>query len=245
MLAPNNQPHPTSLHSMHKQTMVLSLYYLPLLLITGVQSRECGANSEGCETLFRAFEDALLANGSNLFNLRRLFYPPSSQLPELANITYYVKLGSVAMSGELKCDESVNLSYLDTGVRYGWTTIGIYTFIHPALLNQLQVQLPFAIMKIYGEKDTLTGIEPFLWDGFSRLPSAEIYLNILSAENVTCAPPFSQVDEILRTITSLVRNHVLIKLMLQCPFSYTAEILCTIRKEAWYWMASYRCLLCS
>ena len=192
------------------------LLYLFLLLITQCQSRECepnSTNSEACETLFRAFEDALLANGSNLYNLRRLFYPPSSQLPELANITYYVKLGSAA-SGESAeapyngCEESVDVSYLDTGIRYGWTTIGIYTFIHPALLNQLQVQLPFAIMKINMRSNTMPDIEPFLWDGYSHLPSAGIHLNVL---NLTCPPPLTQVDKILKTITSLVRNHVLIK----------------------------------
>ena len=179
------------------------------------QSRECGpnsANGQACEILFRTFEDALLANGSNLYNLRRLFYPPSSQLPELANITYHVKLSSAASGGSAElpyeCNESVDVSYLsDAGIRYGWTTIGIYTFIHPALLNQLQVQLPFAIMKINMESNTTA--DPFLWDGYSLLPSADIHLNILS-DNLTCPPPMSQVDEILRTVTSLVRSHIMI-----------------------------------
>ena len=208
------------------------LLWLSLLLITGVEychsSSECGPNSEACESLFRAFENALLANGSNLYNLRRLFYPPSSQSPDLANITYYVKFSSTASGGTTdlpykECDES-DASYLDTGVRYGWTTIGIYTFIHPALLNQLQVQLPFAIMKITMKNNAF--IEPFLWDGYSNLPSADIHLNILS-DNFTCPPPLSQVDEVFKTLTSLVRNHFQ-RIVMHFSLLYTAQILCTV-----------------
>ena len=34
-------------------------------------------------------------------------------------------------------------------LRYGWTSIGVYSYIHPALLNQLQIQLPFYVLRTF------------------------------------------------------------------------------------------------
>ena len=49
-----------------------------------------------------------------------------------------------------------DISTKTVSLRYGWTTIGVYTFIHPAVLNLLQIQLPFLIMI-----DFVTGKIPF------------------------------------------------------------------------------------
>ena len=97
---------------------------------------------------------------------------------------------------------SCNRKILNTSeifsLRYGWTTIGIYTVIHPALLNQLQVQLPFAIMRLF-----TPDYVPFLWNGHRQLPSASIRLNI-STDNLTCLPGDSEVDGALMMLTSYV-----------------------------------------
>ena len=154
-----------------------------------------------------------VADGSNLYNLRRLFYPPTSGTrPVLANITYYMQLSPATAEESAKFTSSDNqmcecqeqkpkaTKPISTGVfRYGWTTVGIYTFIHPALLNQLQVQLPFTVMKLATPQRV-----PFLWDGYNQLPSADIHLNV-STDNLMCLPDLSEMDNTMKTLTSLVR----------------------------------------
>ena len=185
-----------------------------------LDDRNCGcdrpdiANAQTCERLFRTFEHALLSNGGNLFKLRKLFYPSTKTPPQLANITYHLQFttangGSTELpdsSGELpRClclGAATNRTLLNTSgivtLRYGWTTIGIYTFIHPVLLSQLQVQLPFAVMRLASHHNA-----PFLWNGHNQLPSASIHLTV-SNENLTCHPGDSEVDGALRTLTSYV-----------------------------------------
>ena len=86
-----------------------------------------------------------------------------------------------------------------TCLTYGWTSIGIYTFIHPALLNQFQVQLPFAIMRRITFQDN-----PFLWNGLDKqLPRITIHLSV-STDNLTCFPGDSEVDRALKMLTSFV-----------------------------------------
>ena len=156
---------------------------------------------------------AVCSYGSNLYNLRRLFYPPTSGTrPVLANITYYMQLSPATAEESAKFTSSDNqmcecqeqkpkaTKPISTGVfRYGWTTVGIYTFIHPALLNQLQVQLPFTVMKLATPQRV-----PFLWDGYNQLPSADIHLNV-STDNLMCLPDLSEMDNTMKTLTSLVR----------------------------------------
>ena len=159
-----------------------------------------------------------------MYKLRKLFYPSIVSTPELANITYHLVITN---DNDVSAPVAVNLSLVEglpdssdelpacfcpeaatnrkllnsSGIftlRYGWTTIGIYTVIHPALLNQFQVQLPFAIMRL-----VTPHYVPFLWNGYSQLPSASIRLNI-STDNLTCLPEDCEVDGALMTLTSYV-----------------------------------------
>ena len=96
-------------------------------------------------------------------------------------------------------------------VRYGWTIVGLYTLIHPALLNQFQFPLPFFIMRIVSNVlnalelslENAARVSPFLWNGNSDLPSIEVILNI-DTDILTCLPDFQQVDTTMKIITSLV-----------------------------------------
>ena len=187
-----------------------------------LDDRNCGCddpyivNAQACERLFRTFEIALLSDGGNLFKLRKLFFPSISTPPELVNITYHLQFttgngGSAELpdsSGELPnclCPGASNQTLFNTSrnvtLRYGWTNIGIYTFIHPVLLGLLQVQLPFAIMRLASHHNV-----PFLWNGHNQLPSASIHLTV-SKENLTCLPVQSEVDGALKTLTSHVSQY--------------------------------------
>ena len=176
-------------------------------------------NALMCESLFKIFENALLSNGSNLYKLKKLFH---ADPPELARISYYIKFeynwlnksddfeGS-GTSGELPTSDMIPVcsctgSYIlnqtiynnaTIQLRYGWTTIGVYTFIHPALLNQLQIQLPFTIMR--GVTDGF----PFLWNGHNQLPSTNLHL-FIPTSSLSCIPCNNQLDGVMKMLTSLV-----------------------------------------
>ena len=177
-------------------------------------------NALTCESLFKTFENALLSNGSNLYKLKKLFHVNP---PELASISYYLELDSnwsnnsyiddfegSGTSGELPLCSCAGSSILNQSIymydnatiilRYGWTTIGVYTFIHPALLNQLQIQLPFTIMR-----EVIIDEIPFLWNGHNQLPSTNLHL-FISTNNLSCIPCNSQLDGVMKTITSLVSS---------------------------------------
>ena len=172
------------------------------------------ANAQTCETLLGLFENSLLSNGSNLYKLRKLFYPSTVAPPELVNITYYLRLTTTAdesSSSPLElpacpCPPGaacLNRRFLNTSaelvtLRYGWTTAGIYTLVHPALLNQLQIQLPFALMRLISP-DRVS----FLWNGYNQLPSTSVHLTI-STDKFKCRPDLSQVDGAMKTLTSFV-----------------------------------------
>ena len=180
-------------------------------------------NAQTCDTFFRTFEAALLNNGSNLYKLRKRFL---ASPPELVNVTYFLEYSSDDSCSELSngasssacrmerrqhclaeaCDGSSTYLNRTTGtvpLQYGWTRIGVYTFFHPALLNLLQIQLPFAVMRLHAYvSDT-----PFLWNGHNQLPSINLHLSV-STDNLMCIPSDSQVDGVMKSLTSLVKSPI-------------------------------------
>ena len=187
-----------------------------MLLVCTIRAHSAGgcgcnnpdpANAPTCQIIKNNFEEALTTNEANLYSLRTIFFPSSAQRPELVNVTYRLQFTSPVTDADLpNCSCATNTTkreFIEPGqtltVRYGWTIIGLYTLIHPALLNQIQFPLPFSIMR-FVSADSET---PFLWNGHVSLPSVEVVLNI-DTDNLTCLPDTQQVDEILKIITSLV-----------------------------------------
>ena len=201
--------------------MIVLLRCIPILLLIAVSSSkaQCSCddpnvpNAQTCHTLFRTLESSLLNNGSNVYKLRKLL-SLSPELPELVNVTYYLEFNSTDscntsddFGGLAICTCNtlstafINQTYLDIretiARRYGWTSIGVYTLIHPALLNLLQIQLPFAVMRLHVNKF------PFLWNGRNQLPSISLHLSI-PTDGLMCIPSDSQVDGVMKSLTSLV-----------------------------------------
>ena len=159
------------------------------------------------EFFFRVFENALLSNGSNRYKLRRLF---NTEPPKLANITYELWFNNSNTRRLPICTGTSNQTYINDNeiveLRYGWTSSGIYTLIHPAILNLLQIQLPFAIMRYALKCCTNADVDryPFLWNGIdSHLPSISLHL-IISTHNLRCLPGDNQLEEVMKTLTTYV-----------------------------------------
>ena len=201
--------------------MIVLLRCIPVLLLiatSGSSEAQCSCddpnapNAQTCHTLFRTLESSLLNNGSNVYKLRKLL-SLSPELPELVNVTYYLEFistdsfntsddfGGLPICTCNTLSITFNQTYLNIGEtiahRYGWTSIGIYTLIHPALLNLLQIQLPFAVMRLHVNKF------PFLWNGRNQLPSISLHLSI-PTDGLMCIPSDSQVDGVMKSLTSLV-----------------------------------------
>ena len=169
-------------------------------------------NVQTCESLFNLFQEALLSDGGNIYKLRNLMYPSMVAPPELANITYLLKFTDARSaklpntSGELpSCPEDVfginGKCTSQNGTctcRFGWTVIGIYALVPPALLARLQLQLPFFVMRFFLHD----GI-PFLWNGYNQLPSTTLNLTI-HTDKLTCLSDLTKVDGALMRLTSYV-----------------------------------------
>ena len=62
-----------------------------------------------------------------------------------------------------------------------WTSSGVYTLLDPLLINLLQLQLPFFLLRLFrGISDNNPEVAAFLWDGSYELPSVTLHLRNLS-----------------------------------------------------------------
>lgn len=187
--------------------------FVALLAIVVVCSRSSEEDScdlaiaSNCENLINLFKQSLLSSGGIIFKIRNLLVPSSGVFPELAQITYRLKFVNNSERSTMRVcpcldigTKIVNITSTKPLVyKFGWTTIGLYTYIHPALLNQLQLQLPMMLMSVGGASNV-----PFLWDGCNQLPSVTIDLSI-PLDNLTCVPSLTEVDAALEILTSQVR----------------------------------------
>lgn len=129
----------------------------------------------------------------NAYEIRNLLFPPTSTAPELIKITYRVNFFQpICLLKPMLTNNTQSQFHT-----FYWTTIGLYKYIEPAFLNQLQPQLPFLIMRINRLFDNI----PFLWDGCNSLPNLTLDLYV-PLDSFTCVPALAEVNKILKMLTS-------------------------------------------
>ena len=126
-----------------------------------------------CGQLSKDLERALVKDEGNLFRIRRaFFYSPTASLVLLKvvyNVTYAenVTLEEIPVCSNRYLNSTM-MGLNQTSITLGWTSSGVYTIFHPAVLSVMQVQSPFALLRVIHltlpdqrspEADT------FLWDG--------------------------------------------------------------------------------
>ena len=88
-------------------------------------------------------------------------------------------------------------------ITLGWTSSGVYVVFHPTVLSVMQVQSPFALLRIF--HFTLDQRSPetdsFLWDGSYDLPTVHINLHITS---MLCVPSDDRFESVLAELNALV-----------------------------------------
>ena len=167
-----------------------------------------------CGQLFEDVERALLKNEGNLFRIRRAFFHSPTASPVLLKVVYNVTYGdnftlTIASEEIPPCSSQIlqnsTIDLNKTDITLGWTSSGVYTMFHPTVLSVMQVQSPFAFLRIIH----LTLIdqrgpeaESFLWDGSYNLPTLHLNLHITS---LTCVPSQGMFESVLMDLNTLVR----------------------------------------
>ena len=169
-----------------------------------------------CFKLFQKFENALNEDEGNTHRLRKaFFYAPNAQ-PVLMKVVYNVTFAAnVTMVGDKLdyCDDfspdRKTLNSNGTAVVFGWTSNGIFTVVHPLVVNFMQMQLPFVLLRIFYyvlESERGPEAQTFLWDGTYDLPTLQINLTISS---LTCIPNEHIFMSALNDFNSLVSPIIL------------------------------------
>ena len=96
-----------------------------------------------------------------------------------------------------------------TEITRGWTSRGVYYVISPLLLNNMQMVLPFAILRLINKGLRSTFGSPqvdtctFLWDGSHKLPTLLINLMITALPCISSGEVFNCTLEELNAYVSI------------------------------------------
>ena len=166
-----------------------------------------------CGQLSKDLESALVNDEGNLFRIRRAFFHSPTASPVLIKVVYnttYEENVTLAISSKeispcfSQHSNQSTIGLNQTSITLGWTSSGVYTMFHPAVLSVMQVQSPFAFLRIIHltlpdqrspEADT------FLWDGSYNLPT--LYLN-LHITSLTCLPSQEVFMSVLKDLNAMV-----------------------------------------
>ena len=158
-----------------------------------------------CYELFKQLEDALNADKGNSYRLRKAYFYAPNAHPVLMKVVYNITFAANITSEIDYCDDSSNIiSFNKTTLIYGWTSNGIFTVVHPLVLNFMQMQLPLVPLRIYYhilESERGPEAQTFLWDGTYDLPTLQINLPI---RTLSCIPSEFIFESALRDFNSLV-----------------------------------------
>ena len=172
-----------------------------------------------CSQLYKDMERVLTKDEENLFRIRRAFFHSPIASPVLLKVVYNVAFGEnftteVASEEIPLCSNQIlpnsTIEFNQTEIAMGWTSSGVYTIFHPAMLSVMQVQSLFAFLRIVyltlpdqrsPEADT------FLWDGSYDLPTLHLNLHITT---LTCILSQKMFESILKDLNALVRTMCLL-----------------------------------
>ena len=199
------------LHSCQPLAVFLLVVFAVLLPATNSQCSDTTDHSPRpkCIELFELLQTSLLQTKNNPFQLQSVFSPSSHLEPTLVNVSYTLNdtTGSTLCSN---CTPS-------KPCLYAWTKRSMYKFFHPAVVNQLQFLLPFAMMRFtYRSLSDEPDLDAYLWDGDGSLPSVRLNLTLNSANLSNdmqrylqnCTPEaMNTVQNALREVTKWVRYY--------------------------------------
>ena len=170
-------------------------------------------SSGTCAQLSKDLERALVQDEGNLFRLRSMFRQSPTAAPILLKVLYNVTFAedfteAAAAEQVPNCYSPMlnsSMELTQTNIILGWTSSGVYVVFHPTLLSMMQIQSPFALLRIFHL--TLNQRSPeadsFLWDGSYDLPTIQLNLYITT---LSCVPSYDLFESLLMEMNTLVRK---------------------------------------
>lgn len=165
-----------------------------------------------CAMLSTSLEKALLQDEGNLYRLRRAFFHSPTADPVLLkvvyNLTYAETITTALAENETQlCSitppANTSIELQQQNLTLGWTSTGVYVVFHPTVLNTIQVQLPFSILRIVHTilQQRSPEADTFLWDGFYDLPTLHLNMHVVS---LPCVPSKDLFESVLMDFNTLV-----------------------------------------
>jgi hypothetical protein len=168
-----------------------------------------------CGQLSKDLQRALVNDEGNLFRIRRAFFHSPTASLVLLKVVYNVTYGENFTLEEIHVPACSNqphdlnstqipIGLNQTSITLGWTSSGVYTIFHPAVLSVMQVQSPFALLRIMHRTlpDQMSPeADTFLWDGSYNLPTVHLNLHITS---LTCLPSQEVFISVLKDLNTMV-----------------------------------------
>ena len=201
---------------------IISFLFVAILSLTYSRG-ECGVECDDsdevladvCYKLYEQVEHALVADKGNIYRLRKAFFYAPNANPVLLKVVYNVSYSEnvtrdATQTSYCSSDTTANNDIMlnKTRIILGWTSSGVFILFHPLTINFMQMQLPFAIMKILFSIFRISNpdgsgpeAETLLWDGSYDLPTLYINLHLTS---LPCIPSEELFHSILSDINSLV-----------------------------------------
>ena len=191
-----------------------------LLYCRGDCAIECDDSDEVladvCYKIYEQIEDALLADKGNDYRLQKAFFYAPYANPVLMKVVYNVSYSENVTGDAMPPSYCVSNTTADTDelmlnqtrIILGWTSSGVYTLLHPLTINFMQMQLPFAMMRIMfiifrisNPNNNGPEAEALLWDGGYDLPT--LYIN-LHFTYLPCIPSEQLFHSVLSDFNQLV-----------------------------------------
>ena len=171
-------------------------------------------NANICHEVFKELSTALNNDIGNLYRMKQAFFYAPSADPALIQVKYDISYGeNITEDLLLYCEDVDNTSAIiinQTGINLGWTSRGVYYVVDPVLLNNMQMALPFAILRFINELLRSTygspEVDTFLWDGSYELPTLRINLTITSLPCIPSEEVFNCTLKELNAYVSILCN---------------------------------------
>ena len=162
-----------------------------------------------CYEVFNELSRALLSNKANLYRMKQAFFYAPSADPVLVQVNYTISYGDNITEDQLQyCESVTNETAIITNqseIILGWTSRGVYYVVSPSLLNNMQMVLPYAILRFINQRLRSTygspEVDTFLWDGSYELPTLRINLTITS---LPCIPSVEVFNCTLKELNAYV-----------------------------------------
>ena len=162
-----------------------------------------------CAKILKNVEKALLQDEGNLFRLRQAFFHSPAADPVLLKVVYNITFAENITAGNeiqpcsTESAENSAIELQQQNITLGWTSTGVYTVFHPTVLNMMQTQTPFTILRIAHKimYQQSPKADTFLWDGTYDLPKLNLNMHITS---LPCIPSQDLFESVLMDANAMV-----------------------------------------